>query len=274
MNNVPYTLTDTAVSIVLNFSPKVIPASHPNFGKIVDLLHDGATEDQIEPLIDLPKAISSTAGGFITVEKGKLFFKGFEVKNTLSNLILQLLGEGRDTAANPLKSFLENCYENPDRRAVDDLYDWCAHSGLPITPDGCILAWKAVRDDYRSIHTPNDARFDHRVGKVVEERREDCDADPDRPCSSGLHFCSGAYLKNYTSGGSRVVAVKINPRDVVAFPKDYGWEKGRACRYEVVGEVPSTEVAGFYPQGKRVFGGWGSTSDSRMAGIVSAGLTR
>ena len=39
--------------------------------------------------------------------------------------------------------------------------------------------------------------------------------------------------------------MKINPRDVVSIPNDYDNTKGRACRYEVIGEVgvnPEDEV--------------------------------
>jgi hypothetical protein len=46
-------------------------------------------------------------------------------------------------------------------------------------------------------------------------------------------------------GGDRTVIVKINPADVVSIPSDYNDAKGRACRYEVVGEVgvnPDDEV--------------------------------
>jgi hypothetical protein len=42
-------------------------------------------------------------------------------------------------------------------------------------------------------------------------------------------------LKSF--GGERTVIVKINPRDVVSIPTDYDNSKGRACRYEVIGEV-------------------------------------
>jgi hypothetical protein len=38
-------------------------------------------------------------------------------------------------------------------------------------------------------------------------------------------------------GGERTVIVKINPRDVVSIPTDYNEAKGRACRYEVIGEL-------------------------------------
>ena len=31
--------------------------------------------------------------------------------------------------------------------------------------------------------------------------------------------------------------LKINPRDVVSIPADYGDTKGRCCRYQVIGEL-------------------------------------
>jgi hypothetical protein len=33
------------------------------------------------------------------------------------------------------------------------------------------------------------------------------------------------------------VILKINPRDVVSIPSDYNNSKGRACRYEIAGEL-------------------------------------
>jgi hypothetical protein len=73
------------------------------------------------------------------------------------------------------------------------------------------------------------------VGQVVEMERNTVDDDKDRTCSSGLHFCSQSYLAHF--GGERTVIVKINPRDVVSIPSDYNDAKGRACRYEVIGEL-------------------------------------
>ena len=65
--------------------------------------------------------------------------------------------------------------------------------------------------------------------------RYDVDDNRDNTCSTGLHFCSKDYLNSF--GGARTVIVKINPRDVVSIPSDYNQTKGRACRYEVVGEI-------------------------------------
>jgi hypothetical protein len=82
--------------------------------------------------------------------------------------------------------------------------------------------------------------MDNSVGKIVEMERNEVDDNKDRTCSSGLHFCSLGYLSHF--GGERIMIVKINPRDVVSIPSDYNDTKGRACRYEVVGELNKEEA--------------------------------
>lgn len=251
--SVPYTRTSSSISLVLNFTSQVIPKSHPNFQKIADALAKGATEADLKPLLDIPAAVSTFTGGNVAVVDGRLFYKGFEVKGDLAKEILDFVKSGPPGAAKPFEMFLEKAFQNPDPRAAQDLYSWVAASGLPITETGDILAWKAVGNDYRSIHTGPRGKLDHSIGKVVEEPRHETDADPNSTCSRGIHFCSADYLKHYASGGSRVVAVTISPTDVVAFPKDYGNSKGRACRLTVVGEVPHDKVREYYPQGAKTY---------------------
>jgi hypothetical protein len=256
MATIPYSITETTITAVIGFAPRVVPKTHPNFDRIREALINGEDESVLEPLLSIPKAIEQFTGGDVLVKGGKLFYKGFEVKGSLAKLILGFSSEGKDKAAEPFKAFLANAFSNPDPRAATDLYDWVVNSELPITPDGHILAWKAVRDDYLSIHSgARTPQFNHKPGNTVEMDRTECDSNPNQTCSTGLHFCSASYLSNYAGGGHRVVAVKINPADVVAFPKDYGWSKGRACRYEIVGEVPLEQVKEFYPQG-RIYGGF------------------
>ena len=123
---------------------------------------------------------------------------------------------------------------NPSKRAVDELYGFLEKNSLPITPDGHFLAYKKVRQNYFDCHT---GKMDNSVGKIVEMERNEVDDNKDQTCSTGLHFCSQEYLPHFGGGDSRVVIVKINPRDVVSIPVDYNNAKGRACRYEVIGEV-------------------------------------
>jgi hypothetical protein len=254
--SVPYTKTATSLSVVIDFLPTTIPSSHVNFDKIVKLVQNPKTTDkEVKALLDIPAAISTFTGGNVTVINGRLFYKGFEVKSALATLILNLIKSGDNDAAKPFERFLERAYSNPDPRAATDLYEWVAASKLPITEDGCILAWKAVGVDYMSIHSGPRGKLRHQVGDIVSEPRNECDANPNQTCSRGIHFCSVDYLKHYIGGGSRIMAVKIGPEDVVAFPKDYGNSKGRCWKLEVVGEVPQDRVKDFYPTAA-VYRGW------------------
>jgi hypothetical protein len=140
-----------------------------------------------------------------------------------------------DFPIEPLVLFMENLMSNPSKRAVDELYGFLEKNSLPITPEGHFLAYKKIRDDYKDIYS---GTMDNSVGQVLEMERNGVDDDKDRTCSSGLHFCSESYLPHFGTGhGNRVVILKINPRDVVSIPSDYNNAKGRACRYEVIGEL-------------------------------------
>lgn len=270
---VAYTLTGTSITVVVDFTPKVIPSSHPNFKRIVELVaNPQCTEAQIAPLLDIPATIARFTNNAVTVLNGKIYHNGFEVKTSLARKIMQFVNAGDEGLAAPLMAFLNNVLQNPDPRAGADLFDWVQASGLPLTGDGQVLAWKAVRSDYRSIHSPNDGRFDHHVGNIVSMPRAECDADPDRTCSRGLHFCSADYLSSYAGGGHRVVVVKIHPKDVVAFPRDYGLAKGRACSYQIVGEVPYDQVKTFYPQGSPVYTGFDKIQNSVISISVNGTL--
>jgi hypothetical protein len=86
-----------------------------------------------------------------------------------------------------------------------------------------------------------------RVGDVVEMPRSEVTFDPSVSCSSGLHVADWGYANGM---GNTVLAVLVNPRDVVSVPTDYGDAKVRVCRYKVLevrteaysGAVLKTEV--------------------------------
>ena len=67
------------------------------------------------------------------------------------------------------------------------------------------------------------------LGQPVKISRKECDANPDRTCSRGLHAANSSWL---TSGyfGSVGLAVLINPMHVIAVPYTDGG-KLRCCEY-------------------------------------------
>lgn len=230
----PYIFDPTSKSLTLvieNNQHTLNAETHPNFDKILDAVRAGDTE-RVRELVDLTRAVANYSNGFLEVREGDVYWDGRPFHNALTSRLLEMLKQ--EFPVEPLVEFLHNLKQNPSKRAVDELYGFLEQNTLPITPDGHFLAYKKVRDNYFDIHS---GTMDNSVGKIVEMPRNEVDEDKDRTCSSGLHFCSLAYLPHFGWGSdNRVVIVKINPRDVVSIPSDYDNAKGRACRYEVVGE--------------------------------------
>jgi acyl carrier protein len=173
--------------------------------------------------------------GFITLHS----FNDMKVPlaDVITKKILSMAEQG--FPCKPLVNFLGNLYENPSKTAIDELYGFIEACDLPITEDGYFIAYKMVKSDYMDIHS---GTVRNQIGDAPAMPRAMVDADRNRTCSQGLHFCSKSYLSSFGSSrrdSDRCMLVKINPADVVAIPADYNNAKGRAWTYEVVGEVES-----------------------------------
>lgn len=225
----PFVIQGNNVTVVIGNKPHTISKTHISYQKVVDAIKASDWET-VKDIIDPKKVVLNYGQGHVAVQGDKLFWKGQEFHGALARRMIAMLQEG--FSIEPMVNFMENLFQNPSKRAVDELYGFLEKNNLPITPDGHFLAYKKVRDDFKDCHT---GTMDNSPGRVVEMERNQVDDDKDRTCSTGLHFCSQGYLNHF--GGQRTVIVKVNPRDVVSIPSDYNDSKGRACRYEVVGEL-------------------------------------
>jgi len=227
-----YILSSGAITVFLDGKPYTVGRTARTFDAVVDAVRSEAT-DKLRMLLDIRSQIASkfkSASGKVKVEGNRLMYNDQEVTGLVSTRVFEMLAKGLDIK--PMVLWLENLMENPSMRAVNELFGFMEACNLPITEDGHFLAYKRVREDYKSVH---DGKTDNSIGRVLEMPRNKVDEDANRTCSYGLHFCSFDYLKHFS--GDRIVILKINPRDVVAIPTDYNNSKGRACRYEVVGEL-------------------------------------
>jgi len=228
----PFIMQGNSITVVIGSKPHTISKSHITFQKVLDAIK-AEDWDLVKDIIEPVKIVLNYGKGNVSVQGEQLFWKGKEMHNALTNRMIAMLQDG--FPIEPLVNFMENLMTNPSKRAVTELYGFLEKNSLPITPDGHFLAYKKVRSDYLDIHS---GTMDNSVGMIVEMERNEVDDNKDQTCSTGLHFCSQDYLQHFGNGSdSRVVIVKINPSDVVSIPSDYNNAKGRACRYEVVGEI-------------------------------------
>ena len=227
-----YIYTNKSVAFFMGGEQKTISDSHPRFKQIVEAVKKD-DEDAVRSLMDVKRAIEDFGKGLVTYANGVVSYKGKPIETYLTKKIVQLQREG--FTIKPLLAFLENLMENPSYRARQELYGFLEFGQLPITEDGHFIAYKKVGEDYMDLWSNT---FDNSVGEICEMPREDVDDDSNRTCSAGLHFASRSYMSGYGSRPSnKVMAIKINPRDVVSIPAAYDNTKGRCCKYEVYAEL-------------------------------------
>jgi len=227
----PYLIQGKNIVVIIDNQPHTVTSTHIGYEKIKQAIRDNDW-DAVKDVIDPKKQILEYGAGNVAIQGSKVFWKEREMHGVLTNRLIEMYQDG--FPIEPLIAFMENLMSNPSKRAVEELYGFLEKGNLPLTPDGYFLAYKKVRADFRDCHT---GTMDNSVGQIVEMERNAVDDDQNRTCSAGLHFCSKEYLSHFGGHDSRTVILKINPRDVVSIPTDYNNAKGRACRYEVIGEL-------------------------------------
>jgi hypothetical protein len=237
-----YTITSERVSVFVDGRFRGFLLSSAQGKKLVEALKNGADMDEIRLLADVAAYVAARSFGRVELDdRDRLRLDGHVVDYGLAPVIKRMVEGG--FSVEPLVNFVQNVALNPNTSVAEDLYRFIEKGDLPITPDGCFMAFKRVRDDYMDFHS---GTVSYAVGAKPSMPRENCDEDRNVTCSRGLHACSFDYLGNFHGGRGKVVGVKINPRDVTAIPNDYNDTKLRCCDMEVVSEIPHDEVAKYY----------------------------
>lgn len=219
--------------------------SDGRFKRVIKLLENHATEAQLVEALDAVKHVErqvSKAGiGKVEIKNGQVYLNGEVCHNAVAKRIIEFAE--KQLPFKPLTNFLVRLMANPSFKSREQLYKFLEHKSLPITEDGMVLAYKAIKDDWTDKHT---GKIDNSLGRTVEMDRSLIDDDPDNHCSTGLHVGALSYVNGFKSGHDRVVLVSFDPTDAVSVPKDANFEKLRVCKYKVVEEFKQELVEPLY----------------------------
>jgi hypothetical protein len=249
-------ITDRSLTFYVGSTPYTLDRDAETFAEVRDELNKMDPDvNRLIELVDVTRKVKAEleaaaknnkfatnylTKGVIEVTRSGVTFNGEPIHNVLTKRLMDVMKSG--LRLGPWIQFAENVYQNPAEYAREELYEWLEKSDLPITDDGCFLAYKIVRSDYKDIYS---GKFDNSPGRVVQLSAGRQAVDPERhnTCSYGLHFCSKGYLPHYSGygAGNRILLVKINPADVVSIPSDYNNAKGRTWRYEVLADVTADQ---------------------------------
>jgi hypothetical protein len=239
-----YIIKPNSITVYVGGNVNTINVDNPLYTKVKNAVKNG-DEKALKRLLTAPIQRLEQRG--FSFKNNRFFWNGEEVNNVVTERISDLARNGFDTA--PMAKFLKNVLENPNPESVKDLYRFLEKNDLPITTDGCFLAYKRVNPDYTDCYT---GTISNKIGAKVPMPREEVTFDPNLTCERGLHVCTRNYLSSFTKDGGHLMIIKINPKDVVSVPVDYDGTKMRVCYYEVVDEIVESKPIAEYTGNKPV----------------------
>lgn len=249
---------DSQITLYHDGETHLADSSHPRWDDIFRLVVvDDDPESALE-LFDVTRLLRRlVVSERVTVTYNAVLFDNDPVHDALADHIVRLVNEGEDVTA--WVKLLENIKQNPNPDSVKQLYRHLDSYNYTVTQDGMILAYKGVRTTKGYAGVPEEGVYystvsghaivngedingyvPQRIGDIVEMPRSEVTFDPNVTCSSGLHVADWGYAQTM---GNTVLAVLVNPRDVVSVPTDYKDAKVRVCRYKVL-EVRTEPYAG------------------------------
>jgi len=188
--------------------------------------------DQLYGCMDLASRITTYSDGLFYVLDGQVYVGKEVIPDALGTILVRLATS--NMPVEPLVKFWHNLSKNPNEQSKQSLYGFLAANQVPITKDGCFLAYKRIDNDWKDCYSHT---IDNSIGAKVTMDRDKVDPNPNQTCSAGLHAAAFEYADGvYNSRTGRLVEVKISPENVVAVPTDYHEQKMRVCEYVVIRE--------------------------------------
>lgn len=241
---IPYTLNEKSITFFHNLRQHTfVNDGTKQYTNIVGAVLNNDLL-KLEEYINIKKFIEKISFGKVVITQcGHVTANGRVVSDYLASRIIKHHENYGSAGITSLLNFAEKLVDNPSDDVQEDLYKWLEVGNMPIFEDGDFLAYKSVRSDFTPWANGPFGK-DQSPGKLVTMPRESCDSYRGNTCSTGLHFCSKEYLPKFygTDSRSKIIALKINPKNVVAIPTDYNLTKGRCCEFYVLNEVHFDDI--------------------------------
>lgn len=181
----------------------------------------------------------------VRVANSRVYVDGFEVSDVYADTLVEFLDDDvSDSDREALVNFLSKVYSNVSEGIRENLSRWLKAENFTILPNGNILGYRGLRDNYTSVHAgPGivngervNGHLDNSVGNVLEIDADLVENDPSRGCASGLHVGTYEYAKGWSPNGV-VVSVEVDPRHVRSVPFQCSSSKMRVSKYRVLETV-------------------------------------
>lgn len=132
------------------------------------------------------------------------------------------------------------------QHSVEDLMTFVQKSDLPIAEDGCIIAYKILKQSDKGFFVDkHTSRVKQAVGDLVTINPSLVDTDRNVECSAGLHIARRSYISTFYSPGDKCTLIKLAPEDVITVPHNDP-NKVRVLGYHILAELSEDMIQNLY----------------------------
>ena len=192
----------------------------------------------LENLVYPLAGVTEWTKGQIKVDKGRVKIGEDRIPLFLAKKILEF--KKSKLPYKPLLKFWSNLKSNPSKASKENLYEFLERNNYPITDNGNFIAYKKVVKAGDGLKDGYTRTIDNNPGNKPTMKRSEVDPNPEVTCSRGLHAAAWEYAQDYS--GEVLIELLINPKNVVAVPRDYNAQKMRVCEYKVIRELDQSEA--------------------------------
>jgi hypothetical protein len=249
MKKVPYTMSEESITCIWEGKPYSVRKDNANFALLRQALFD-ADYEKVGEYLDIKKAVEDFVDGEVEIKDEVVYYHGNRVHGVVVDKLLEMLRAGLKDSA-PFVNYIKRLMLNPSSNSVEELYTFLGYKSLPITPEGKVLGYKGVQNDFWSStgnadtivlqgETNERHQILNKVGETIEVQRRCVDDNRDRGCSHGLHIGSYDYAEGWAGSDGKLLLVEFDPEDAVSVPTCSGFQKLRVCKYKVVADISDT----------------------------------
>lgn len=239
MTELKHMSSDESITVIYEGKPWIVKKGQPQFAALQAAIKEKRWDD-VPNHLTVTKTIAQWSNDKFKVEGDEVTYLGQPIPDDIKDRVLAMVTNGENPSI--LFNFWERLNKNPSYRSVKQLFSFMKHTKIALTPEGKILTYKSVRENYKDVHS---GKFDNRPGTTNKMPRNKISDDPEVACHEGFHVGAKGYVEGFHRGG-RIVICEVDPENVVCIPYDAGQEKMRVCEYVVIGnygsDLPDTSV--------------------------------
>jgi hypothetical protein len=225
---ISHIVSNSGLTVVFDDGPKMLHKSSPGYQEALDAIKTSDIS-KLRTIMDPRGAIKSYSCNEISFENdGSMSFEGLRFGPKLESLVKACMK--RNLPWEILAKFATNCLANPSSRAHSEIESLLDAENLPITEDGCFLAYKIVTADNMDA---DHCLFDCSPGQTVEYPRKQISRAARRGPERGMSAGGKSYLASGVVG--KAMVVKINPADVVGVYL-HPYREAVICKFSVIKE--------------------------------------